>query len=134
MIKTHFNFKSDIDCLAHNIYNLYVGELEKNNYRIFAKDGGIKLYSVDEYELNSFKSYFKTWFKTDAQLLKTKHIKSDALTIELPDFHNRIYKVNFVVYKNQYGSIGGYLDDIYNHFLVSIENRVKRKKEGEVQL
>lgn len=132
MIKTHFNFKSDIDCLAHNIYNLYISELEKNNYRIFAKDAGIKLYSVDEYELNSFKSYFKVWFKTDNQLLKTKHIKSDALSIELPDFHNKIYKVNFVVYKKQYGSTAGYLDEIYNHFLMAIENKVKRKKEGEV--
>ena len=134
MIKSHFNFKSDIDCLAHNIYNLYMSELEKNNFRIFAKDVDFKLYAVDEYELNAFKSYFKTWFKTDAQLLKTKHIKSDALSIDLPDFYDRIYTVNFVVYKNQYSTTSGYLDEIYNHFLIAIENKVKNKNKVDVEV
>ncbi|HCJ9551467.1 TPA: hypothetical protein NV970_004659 [Escherichia coli] len=130
MIKTNKDFKNDIDCLANNIYNFYLDTLKENNYRIFAKDVNFKLDEVDEYELNAFKKCFKVYLKTDAQFRKTKHIKSDCLSVSLPDFYNNYYTVNFIIYKDRYSECGKkYLDDVFNLFVKNIEYRVKNKEK-----
>ncbi|EBO8672524.1 hypothetical protein EYW75_24300 [Salmonella enterica subsp. enterica serovar Kentucky] len=130
MIKTNKNFKNEIDCLANNIYNFYLSHLEENNYRIFAKDVNFKLNEADEYELNAFKKCFKVYFKTDAQFRKTKHIKSECLSLSLPDFHNNYFIANFIIYKDRYSEYGRkYLDDVFNLFVKNIEYRIANKNK-----
>lgn len=133
-MKSHFNFKSDIDCLAHDIFNYYNEKLAENNYRIFAKDAGITLYSADEYELNAFKKWFKVYFKTNAQFRKTQHIKSEAFTITLLDFYERPYELFFVGYIAQYKMNGnGYLVDVLKYFKSNIDYRIKNKNKEMIE-
>lgn len=134
MMKSHFNFKSDIDCLAHDIFNYYNEKLRENNFRIFAKDAGIPLFNADEYELNAFKKWFKVYFKTNAQFRKTQHIKSDAFVITLLDFYERPYESFFVGYIAQYNAMGNkYLADVLKYFKNNIDYRIKNKNKENLE-
>lgn len=121
-----------VDILAHNIFNIYTEKLKENNFRIFAKNVDFKLFEVDEYELLSFKSYFKDYFKTEKQIKKTKHIKSNFLKMTLPDYFNNYFYTYLTINKKEYEKDGlKYVDRVFNFFLLEIEKKAEENLKNE---
>jgi len=132
MIETKKDFINcdPVDILAHNIFNIYTEKLKENNFRIFAKNVDFKLREIDEYELLAFKSYFKDYFKTEKQIKKTKHIKSDFLKMTLPDYFNNYFSTYFIINKKDYEGEGlKYLDRVFNFFLLEIEKKAEKTEK-----
>lgn len=134
MIETKKDFINcdPVDILAHNIFNIYTEKLKENNFRIFAKNVNFKLCEIDEYELLAFKSYFKDYFKTEKQIKKTKHIKSNFLKMTLPDYFNNYFYTYLTINKKDYEKDGlKYLDRVFNYFLLEMEKKAEENLKNE---
>lgn len=110
--------KSEIDILAEELKEFYFDALGENNGRVFAYRATYKVKGWEQIEQKAFRNAFFKFFKTNAQLRKTKDIKSDYFQLEgIKDKFNRYYFPSFCVDKKEYEARGAeYLKEVEEYF------------------
>ena len=110
--------KSEIDILAEELKEFYFDALGENNGRVFAYRATYKVKGWEQIEQKAFRNAFFKFFKTNAQLRKTKDIKSDYFQLEgIKDKFNRYYFPSFCVDKKEYEARGvEYLKEVEEYF------------------
>lgn len=128
-----FNTDVNVDYLADSFITLYLKSLVKD--RLFAKQSQWNEIVFDYFELNAFKSHFKSYFKTAKQYRKTKHILSDTFTFRAKDMMGYLHTYYFCVDKKEFDKRGNdYLEELQFYLIAQIESKKEKAKEERAKM